>query len=120
MRANTNRLTIPPGRPNLSLMLPKDTTGVPAIARMPKWLIGDRTQGWLAQVLPVARPTVYRWCQGEHVPEPHQRRAIHDLSKGYVHFDDWYTEDEIRAAYAHSRTLGRRLKRREQIRKEDT
>ena len=102
----------PPGPTQPTAMLTKDTTCVPAIAHMAEWLVGDRSQGWLATLLGVARPTVYRWCQGENAPEPHQRRAIHDLSKETVHFDDWYTDDQLRAAYAHSRTRKRRLARR--------
>ena len=97
---------------NLQHMLPKDTSSVPALQHMAEWLVGERTQAWLAQQVGVARPTVYRWFKGENAPEPHQRRAIHDLSKERVHFDDWYTDDELRQAYAFSRTRKRRLARR--------
>lgn len=96
----------------LATMIEKDSTTVPALKRMAEWLTDSRSQGWLSQTLGVSRPTVYRWVHGEHAPDAHYRRAIHDLSKGYVHFDDWYTDEQLAAAYRWSRTRRRRLQRR--------
>jgi len=94
-------------------MIEKDSTQVPALQHIKDWLADRmRSQGWLSEVLGVSRPTVYRWCTGEHAPDAHYRRAIHDLSKGAVHFDDWYTDEQLRLAYAFSRTRKRRLARR--------
>ena len=93
-------------------MIAKDITKVPALKRMKKWLVGERSQAWLAGQLGVSRPTVYRWCQGENAPEAHQRQAMHDLSKGEVDFDDWYTDEQLQMAYAHNRTRKRRMARR--------
>lgn len=86
---------------------------MPALARLGRWLDDkEHSQGWLAEILGVSRPTVYRWLTGEHAPDACYRRAIHDLSKGEVDLDDWYSEEQLRMAYAFSRTLKRRLARR--------
>jgi hypothetical protein len=91
----------------------KDATKAPALALLVQWLADtNRTESWLAEILDVSRPSVYRWRTGEHAPDACYRRAIHDLSGGFVHFDDWYTDDQLRMAYAFSRTIKRRLARR--------
>jgi hypothetical protein len=91
----------------------KDATQAPALERLVQWLSRiQRGESWLAEMLDVSRPTVYRWRTGEHAPDACYRRAIHDLSGQDVHFDDWYTDDQLRQAYAFSRTLKRRLSRR--------
>lgn len=96
-------------------MLEKDATQVPALGMFAEWVSEMGGHGWLASVLDVSRPTVYRWASGEHAPEAFYRRAIHDLSKGRVHFDDWYTDEQLRLAYQFSRTRKRRLLRRERL-----
>jgi len=112
--ANKNLTTPKTGR-ILSAMIEKDSTAAPALQRLQAWLSGDRTQKWLAEKLGVSRPTVYRWTIGEHAPDAHYRRAIHDLSKGVIHFDDWYTNEQLELAYAFSRTKRRRVERRRQF-----
>lgn len=99
-------------------MRPRDTTRTPALTRMRDWLDGaaGRSQAWLADQLIVSRSTVYRWVQGENAPDAAQRRKIHDLSVGMVHFDDWYTDEELRDAYRFSpRMLQKKLTRRQDI-----
>lgn len=98
-----------------AMAIEKDSTQVPALKRMAEWLSAPRSQGWLAQTLGVSRPTVYRWVTGEHAPDAHYRRAIHDLSKAFVHFDDWYTDEQLAAAYKWSRTRKRRTVRRREL-----
>lgn len=94
------------------MSIEKDVTTCPAVEKMAAWLAGERTHLWLADLLGVSRPTVYRWTIGVHAPDPQYRRAIHDLTKGQIHFDDWYTGEELRLAYAFSRTRKRRMARR--------
>ena len=93
-------------------MLDRDATGVPALAAMKSWLTGDRTQPWLAEKLGVSRPTVYRWCSGEHAPDACYRRAMQDLSRGVVNVDDWFTDEQLEMAYrfAKSKALSERRK----------
>jgi hypothetical protein len=92
---------------------------VPGVRLIRIWLAEDRTQTWLAERCGVTAPTVYRWYQGENAPDPISRRVIHDLSRKtdiHIHFDDWYTDDEIRRAYRYSpRSLIARLRRREKL-----
>lgn len=59
----------------------------------------DRSQDWLARVLGVSQPTVYRWVTGEFRPDTHFRWAIHYLSEGKVSFDGWFFPDEKKLAY---------------------
>jgi len=96
-------------------MQTRNVTQVPAVSRLRLWLVGDRTQAWLARKLGVSRPTVYRWCQGENAPDPVRRRQIQDISGGFIHQDDWFTGDELADAYGFCRTAWRRLKRRQEL-----
>ena len=99
----------------LCRMLENDSSSTPALQAMASWLAPPLSQAWLAEKLGVSRPTVYRWCAGEHVPDPHYRRAIDDLSKGVVPFDHWYTDEQLAMAYAFSRAKNARLAERNRI-----
>lgn len=100
-------------------MLEKDVTNVPALPKIKQWLSQPGcSQGWLSEQLGVSRPTVYRWVTGEHAPDAHYRRAIYDLSKHAVHFDDWYTDEQLKMAYRFSHTRKRRLASRAAQRKD--
>ena len=85
----------------------------PALLAMRTWLVGERNQSWLARKVGVSRPTIFRWVTGECSPEPQFRQAIHELSRGVVNFDDWYTDEQLAVAYAHNTRIlqARRLQR---------
>jgi DNA-binding transcriptional regulator YdaS (Cro superfamily) len=45
-----------------------------------------------AHQLGVSNPTVYRWLDGQRVPEPEMMRRIYSATKGTVAPNDWVLE----------------------------
>lgn len=67
------------------------------------WLVAGkkhgRSQKWLANLLGVRQPTVFRWLTGENVPNTEFRFALQYLTRGKIKVAYWFTDEAKRIAY---------------------